>query len=243
MKKRVINTLSEEDIQIPPGWITKIYLRLEPPRKFKRKSLVGELNNKNRIDQFLRQAVDFDLLRKLNRGEYFAVDPCTAINCLAVENYYSELLVLDSLFDYIGMRHAFLCLSANEYADYVPDRPMIVIEDESGFKSIDSFVYDFESCERLKLKVMKKTFELPLLSREETALLLMSTYLSREVKAGKEIIGDIDLSEDVKSKLSGLGYSGFDVTDSSIAEIKFPGWIRDKQEKVGIGRLKEIVTR
>ncbi len=243
MKKRVINTLSEEDIQIPPGWITKIYLRLEPPRKFKRKSLVGELNNKNRIDQFLRQAVDFDLLRKLSRGEYFAVDPCTAINCWAVENYYSELLVLDSLFDYIGMQHAFLCLSANEYADYVPDRPMIVIEDESGFKSIDSFVYDFESCERLKLKVMKKTFELPLLSKEETALLLMSTYLSREVKAGKEIIEDIDLSENVKIKLLGLGYSGFDVTDSSIAEIKFPGWIRDKQEKVGIGRLKEIATR
>jgi len=243
MNKRVINTLSEKDIQIPPGWITKIYLKLEPPRKFKRKDIVGDLNNKNRIDQFLRRAVDFDLLKKLNRGEYFAIDPCTAINCWAVENYYSELLVLKSLFDYIGMQHAFLCLSANEYADYVPDRPMIVTKKENGFENVDSFVYDFESCERLKLKVMEKTFELPLLSREETALLLMSTYLSREVKAGKEIIDDIDLSEDVKSKLLGLGYSGFDVRDSSNVEIKFPGWIRDKQEKVGIGRLKEIATR
>jgi len=243
MKKRVINTLAEEDIQIPSSWITKIYLKLDPPRKFKRKDIVGDLNNKNRIDQFLRRAVDFHLLKKLNRGEYFAVDPCTAINCWAVENYYSELLVLESFFEYIGIQHAFLCLSANEYADYVPDRPMIVIEDESGFKNIDSFVYDFESCERLKLKVMKKTFELPLLSKEETAILLMSTYLSREVKAGKEIIEDIDLSENVKSNLLGLGYSGFDVTDSSNAEIKFPGWIRDKQEKVGIGRLKEIATR
>lgn len=243
MKKRVINTLAEEDIQIPSSWITKIYLKLDPPRKFKRKDIVGDLNNKNRIDQFLRRAVDFHLLKKLNRGEYFAVDPCTAINCWAVENYYSELLVLESFFEYIGIQHAFLCLSANEYADYVPDRPMIVIEDESGFKNIDSFVYDFESCERLKLKVMKKTFELPLLSKEETAILLMSTYLSREVKAGKEIIEDIDLSGNVKSNLLGLGYSGFDVTDSSNAEIKFPGWIRDKQEKVGIGRLKEIATR
>ncbi|MFW6142345.1 MAG: hypothetical protein ACOC53_07285 [Candidatus Saliniplasma sp.] len=243
MKKRVINTVSEDNIKVPPGWITKLYLTLEPPRKFKRNEVVKDIDDKNRIDQFLRQSPGYGLLKKLNRGEYFAVDPCIAVNCWAIGSYYAELLLLDSLFEYIGMDHAFLCLSANEYGDYVPERPMLVTKERIGFKELDNFVYDFRTDGELTVKVMKKTFELPLLNREETALLLMSTYLSREVKAGKEMIRDIDLNKKVKSKLSNLGYPGFDGDASIQTEIQVPDWIRDKQEKVGIGRLKEIATR
>lgn len=240
---RDVNTLSEDEVNAPPRWIISTYLGSKPPLKIERREIVEGLDNENRIDQFLRDATEFYLIKKLDRGKYFAVDPCTAINCWAVEEYYAELLVLDSLFDHLGVDHAFLCLSGYEYADYVPDRPMVVTREELGYGGVDNFVYDLSGTKKIYLKVMKRRFELPLLSEEEAALLFLSTYLSREVKAGTELLEGRELSTGLRNKLLSLGYSGYGGDKATGVEIELPGWVKRKREEVGLSRLKEVATR
>jgi len=240
---REINTLSEDKVNAPPKWIISTYLGLNPPLKINRSEIVEGLENENRIDQFLRAASEFYMIKKLDRGTYFAVDPCTSIICWAIDEYYSELLVLDSLLDHLGVDHSFLCLSGHVHADYVPDRPSVVTKEELGYQALDGFVYEFSSTEKIYIEAMKSRFEVPLLSEEETALLFLSTYLSREVKAGKEILEGLEMSSDMKNKLLSLGYSGYGGDISMSVEIKLPDWVKKKQEEVGLSRLKEVATR
>ncbi len=242
-RKIKVDTLSEDEIQAPPGWITRIYLGLEPPAEFDRSEIVEGLDDQNRIDQFLRKSQEYHLLKKLDRGRYFAVDPCVAINCWAVDDHYADLLVLESFFEHLGVEHAFLGLSGSEHADYVPDRPMIVTREELGYGELDPFVYDFSDTEKIDMKVMKRSFELPLLNEEETALLFLSTYLSREVKAGKEILDGVEIDDEVKDKLLGLGYSGYGGKKPVDLEIRSPRWVKKKQGEIGLSRLKEVATR
>ncbi|MBS3816277.1 MAG: hypothetical protein KGY76_01795 [Candidatus Thermoplasmatota archaeon] len=236
-------TLPEDKIETPPRWVTRIFLGLKPPLKFERKEILQGPNDENRMDQFLREASKYHLIKKLDRGKYFAVDPCTAMNCWAVEDYYSEILVLESLFRHLDISHSFLCLSGYEYADYVPEKPMVVTKRKSRYRGLDNFFYDFSSSCKIDLKVMKKDFKLPILSEEETSLLFMSTYLSREVKAGKEILESLEIDEELENKLLGLGYSSYGGDNPVDIEVGLPDWVRKKQKQIGLSRLKEVATR
>ncbi len=233
------STLPEDRIDIPPGWLTRKYLTLNPPAVFERK----DIGNDNLLDQFLRRSARYHMVKKLDRGKYFAADPCTAINCWAVEDYFAQILLLNSLFSHLKIPYCFLCLSTYMYSDYVPERPMVVTREDNGYKEIQNFVFDFSDREIVKLEVLKKTYDIPVLNKEDTGLLLLSTYLSREVKAGKEILGKIEVGEETKYKLLRLGYIDYGGERPVTFEVELPDWIKEKQKKVGIGRLKEVATR
>ncbi len=236
-----IPTLDEKDMRVPPRWLIKKYISLNPPKRFKRKDMLED--NKNLADQFLKKSMDYYLTIKLNRGEYFAVDPSILINCWAAMGYYAELLSLNSVFEHEGLSHAFICFSGNAYADYVPERTMVVFNEDPGFGELDYFVYDFSAEKKVKLKLFGQTYELPILDGTDTALLFLSTYLPREVKAGKEIFEGLKLSQNMKDKLLWLGYSGYGGKKPNEFDVELPNYIKEKQNALGKGKIKEVSVR
>lgn len=241
-----IPMVKKDDMQIPARWVLKSFLSLEPPRIFHVSELKDSSTDINTLNQFLNEAHKFNLVIRLQRGEYFAPPPNIAIETFAMDDYHSKLILLNSLFDHLNIQHVFLCISTNIYADYIPDRVMPVLKREpKEFEQeyIDHFVYDFKEKNTIEMKFFDNQLRIPTLSKKETAILLLSTYIPREINAGKEILNDVELDQETKDILKGMGYVRYGGKKVKKLPIKHPKFIKKWMEEIGINKLKEVGTR
>ncbi|MBS3782184.1 MAG: hypothetical protein KGY66_06710 [Candidatus Thermoplasmatota archaeon] len=239
MKIRKVN---KNKMKIPPKWLVKEYLALDLPMKFRSSDINENFSDQNTKNQFLKKATDFNLLVRLKRGLYFAPEPDITINTWAVDDYHSRLILLNSAFRYLDIDHVFYCLSADRYTDYSPERVIPVLKEEYediDQKHIDHFVYDFSGAKKLKKEIFETVFTFQILTKEDSALLLLSTYSQREVEAGKNILKDIELNSELRAALAGLGYEGYSEGNFKSIELKRPLFVQEWIEEMGFENLKE----
>jgi len=226
-------------MSIPPKWVMSQYLSLEPPGIVDIATIKAGAVSDGMAWQFVRAAEEHGLIVRIERGRYVAIDPGIAIRAAGLDSYYRYLLVIDSALTVLEEEHGFLCLSANEYADYVPEMVCPVLRHGIRIPSMDTFEYDFGATDVLTFSVLGGSVDIPVLSRADTAILLMSVYLPREVAAGRSILGEIPVTGSLLRKLKSLGYSDHgDVAGVERVEISFPEWILDKRKNYGENKMK-----
>ncbi len=241
-----IHKVNKDKMNIPPKWLIREYLALDLPMKFRSSDIKNNFKDQNTKNQFLNRATDFNLVVRLRRGLYFAPKPDIAIKTWGMDEYHGRLVLLNSAFDGLDIDHTFYCMSTDHYTDYSPGKAIPVLKEEHediDQKHIDHFVYDFsDSCE-LELEIFESTFTIPLLSKEDTALLLLSTYSQREVETGKKILEGVELSSKFRAVLAGLGYEGYAEGEFESIEIKRPQFIQEWIKEMGFENLKERARR
>jgi len=237
-----IHNVKKEKMKIPPKYLIKEYLVLGPPMKFESNDIKKNFKNENTKNQFLNKATDFNLVVRLKRGSYFAPKPDIAIKTWGMDDYYRRLISLNSAFEYLDFEYTFYCMSSSHYTDYAPEKVIPVFKqdhEEIDQNHIDHFVYDFSGTNELQLEAFETTFTIPILSREETALLLLSTYGQREVNAGSKIFENIELTSEMKAVLAGLGYERYGEGEFREIKIKRPQFIQKWIEEIGFENVKE----
>lgn len=237
-----IPRVDRKRMDIPSKWLIREYLALDPPLKFKSKDIKDLFENQNTKNQFLNKAAESDLVLRLKRGSYFAPKPDIAIKTWVMDDYYRRLILLNSAFEYLDFDHTFYCMSSSHYSDYTPEKVIPVFRqeyEEIDQNHIDHFVYDFSGTEELQLEAFEKTFTIPILSKEDTALLLLSTYRQREVNAGNKILQNIELTSEMKAVLAGLGYESYGEGEFKEIKIKRPRFIQKWIEEMGFENVKE----
>ena len=161
------------------------------------------------------------------------------MRAFALEGYFRDLLVVDNALKILEKKHAFLCLSAYEYTDYLPERIIPVLPPEELIPHLDSFGFDFSGKKTIKLSVLDRIVEISVLSSADTALLLLSTYLPREVAAGRSILKATTVNEALVRKLKFLGYSDFGgAAGADRVQITPPRWLNEKKEQYAGNRMK-----
>lgn len=237
-----IHKVDKNEMNIPPKWIIKEYLALDLPMKFESSEIKNYFKNQNTRNQFLKRAVEFNLVVRLKRGSYFAPLPDITVRTWGMDDYHGRLILLNSAFEYLEYDHSFYCMSAIHHTDYAPEKVIPVLKkdhEEIDQKHIDHFVYDFSQPEKLQLEAYETTFTIPILSRKDTSILLLSTYSQREVNAGQKILEDMDLSSDQRAVLAGLGYEGYGEGEFKDIKIKRPRFIQNWIEEIGFENVKE----
>ena len=241
-----INKVNKENMKIPPKWLVKEYLALDLPMKFRNEDIKNNFKDKNTENQFLNQAVKFNLVVRLKRGLYFAPEPDVVIKTWAMDDYYSRLLLLHSVFEGLEFDHAFYCMSSTHYTDYSPEKVIPVlreVHEEIDQNHIDHFVYDFSEIKEQRLEAYKTSFSIPLLSKKDTAILLLSTYMQREIDAGKEILEDVDKDDYLKGVLGWLGYSEYSRGEFKKIDLTRPQFIREWIDEIGFKKMKEMASK
>jgi len=237
-----IPKVDKNRMDIPSKWLIREYLALDPPMKFKSSDIKNHFENQNTKNQFLNKAADFNLVVRLKRGSYFAPKPDIAIKTWRMDDYYKRLISLNSAFEYLDYDYNFYCMSSSHYTDYAPEKVIPVFKEdheEIDQNHIDHFVYDFSGTNELQLEAFETTFTIPILSREDTALLLLSTYGQREVNAGNKILENIELTSEIKAILAGLGYERYGEGEFREIKIKKPRFIQKWIEEIGFENVKE----
>lgn len=237
-----IHKVDKDRMKIPPKWLIREYLALDPPRKFRSGDIKNNFKDNNTKNQFLNNAVDFNLVVRLKRGLYFAPKPDITIKTWGMDDYHSRLVLLSSALKGLEVAHAFYCMSAYRYTDYSPGKVIPVLKEDHediDQKHIDHFVYDFSGVEELGLEIYKSNFIIPILTKEDTAILLLSTYMQREVEVGKKLLEDIELNQDIKATLSGLGYHRYGEGEFKDVELKRPRFIQEWIREIGFENVKE----
>lgn len=241
-----IHKVDKDEMEIPSKWLIREYLALDLPVKFRNEDIKNNFKDKNNLNQFLNQAVKFNLVVRLKRGLYFAPEPDVVIKTWAMDGYHSRLILLNSAFEALELGHAFYCMSSTHYTDYSPEKVIPVLrEDHEDIDQnhIDHFVYDFSETKEQRLEAYETSFSIPLLSKEDTAILLFSTYMQREIDAGKEILEDIDLDPDLRGVLAGLGYDRYSKGEFNDIDIKKPLYIQEWIKEIGLENVKERAGR
>jgi len=241
-----IHKVDKDKMKIPPKWLIREYLALDPPRKFRSDELRKDFKDNNTKNQFLNKAADFNLVVRLKRGLYFAPEPEIAIKTWSMDDYHSRLILLNSTFEGLDVDHTFYCLSAHHHTDYSPGKVIPVLKkdhDDIDQRHIDHFVYDFSKGEELRLEVFDSAFTIPVLTKKDTAILLLSTYMQREVDAGKKLLEEIELDHDIRAVLSGLGYDRYGEGEFKEVKIKRPLFIQDWIKEIGFENIKEKAGR
>lgn len=242
VNKMKIQKVQKNKMKIPPKWLIKEYLALDLPMKFKSSELKNNFKDENTKNQFLNKATDFNLVIRLKRGLYFAPKPDIPIKTWGIDDYYRKLILLNSAFEYLELEYTFYCISADHYTDYSPEKVIPVLKEEHedvDQNHIDHFVYDFSEIEQLQLEAFESSFTIPMLSKEDTALLLLSTYGQREVNAGKKILEEIELSSELRAVLAGLGYERYGEGEFKSIKVKRPQFIQKWIEEIGFENVKE----
>lgn len=241
---RKIQSGPPDSMSIPPRWVMSNYLSLEPPRQVNIGMIKERFGSDGMAWQFVRLAEKHGLLVRTARGKYVIIDPDIAVRAFALDNYYRDLLVIDNALKILEKKHAFLCLSAHEYTDYLPEKIMPVLLPEEPYPRLDALGFVFKGNNAVKLSVFDRIVEIPILSRADTALLLLSTYLPREVIAGRSILKDIPMTKTLVRKLKFLGYSDYGIVPGvDNIKITLPRWLIGKKERYAENRIKLEAAR
>ena len=241
-----IPRINKSEMKIPPKWILREYLSLDLPMKFKSSDIEDRFKDKNNKNQFLNQANKFNLVIRLKRGSYFAPEPSIASMTWSLDDYYSRLILINSAFQYMDVDHSFYCISASIYSDYSPDRVIPVLKTKCkdiDQKYIDHFIYDHSKAKEKKIAVYDSIFDIPLLSKKDTAVLLLSTYMAREMDAGRKILEETMIDDKTKALLGGLGYDEYSEGKYKKPIIERPLFIKKWMKEVGIEKVKERANR
>lgn len=67
------------------------------------------------------------LALRIRHGHYALVDPSVAIRSWAIPRYYGESLSVTNALTRAGVPPAFACFTAGLEADYVAERPFLVV--------------------------------------------------------------------------------------------------------------------
>jgi len=237
-----IPRINKDEMKIPPKWILKEYLSLDLPMKFNSSDIENRFKDKNNKNQFLNQANKFNLVIRLKRGSYFAPEPSIASMTWSLDNYYSRLILLNFAFKHMNLDHSFYCISASTYSDYSPDRVIPVLKSDCkdiDQKYVDHFIYDHSKGNEKKIAVYNSIFNIPLLSKKDTAILLLSTYMAREMEAGRKILEEISIDDKTRALLGGLGYDEYSEGMYEKSDIERPMFIKKWMNEVGIEKVKE----
>lgn len=237
-----VDPLGEEEIDPPPPAVIRRYLSLGPPRRFSIETLEEEFGRSNVARQFATKATKRLLSVRVERGGYVAVDPSVAVRSWALPDYYARLLVLHDALDHLEIDHAFACLPASAGTDLVFERPWVVTPEETSeeIPKIERFIYDYGATRTSSLDVLGEAFELPVLSGEETALVLAATGLPREAQAASLLLEDDPPSEDL---IPSFNYVGLDLGWENLAvedpRIGFPRFVERRREALSEDLLRE----
>lgn len=164
-----------------------------------------------------------------------AVDPSIAIRAWALPAYYAELLSLHDALTRLQIDHAFACLTATAETDLVLERPWPVTREppETAARKIDRFVYHYRWEGKETIEALGESYRVPTLSLPETALLLGSTGLSREVMAAE---GIVEVQPPPDSLVPAFNFFGVrlesDTTESREPDIQFPRFIQERRRRL-----------
>lgn len=232
------NLLDTKAIDPPPRGLIQQFLSLDPPGRFRTSELSDVFDSDAKRRKFAHDAARRLLSVRIRHGEYVAVDPSVAVRTWALPDYWAGLLALHDIVDQLGIDYAFACLTAGRETDLVPGRPWLVVqppEDREEIDAVDRFVYAFreEEVGTEPTTVMDHTFDLPRLSREETALLLASTGLGRQVDAARSILEAYPPDEQLVPFFNHVGIdTGSENLESEDPGIRFPSFIEEERERL-----------
>lgn len=231
-----IEPLEEERIDPPTPTLLQRYLCLDPPTSVTIKELEAKGWSSSKARQFATHGKDSRLLVHVDRGGYVAIDPSVAIRAWALPEYYADLLVLHDALEHLDIDHAFACLTASARTGLLFDRPWLVTVERSGGQApkVDRFTYNVQSTTSETLEVLGKRFEVPAVSPEETALLLASTGLPREVEAAEEIVQAHPPPEELIAAFNFFGITvDPEILESQRPQIEFPAFIQERRDRLG----------
>lgn len=230
-----VEPLNESSIEPPSRGILQTYLSLDPPTEFSNKSLEARGMTSGQARQFAIHATRDRIAVRIDRGEYMAVDPSIAIRAWALPTYYAELLLLHDALTRLEIDHAFACLTATVETDLVLERPWPVTREppDEAARKIDRFVYNYRWEGKETIEALGESYSVPTLSRPETALLLGSTGLSREVLAAQEIVEAKPPPDGLVPAFNSFGISlGSGTTESREVDIQFPRFIQERRKRL-----------
>lgn len=146
---------------------------------------------------------------RLRHGDYALVDPSVAVRAWVIPDYYAEILTVSSVLSARKIDHAFACLTATINADYVPESPILVTthEVEESTDKLDAFRYDFPRAQvtKVKLDVIGVTYEVPILSKPEAAIVFAAMGTPRARRVARELAQGREAKEDLALKLNHYG--------------------------------------
>jgi len=234
-----ISTQSSKDMSLPPRWVMSHNLSLKPPRPVNKATIKKVFESDGMAWQFVRSAETHGLIVRIERGSYVAIDPGIAVRAAALDTYFRNILVIDNALNILKKSHAFLCLSAYEYTDYVPEKVMPVLRFGEQLSLLDTFEFDFKRCDSIKRSVLGQIVEIPILTEADTAILLLGTYLPREVAAGSSILENTQITNALVRRLKYLGYSDYG-TASGVEKVKMtlPKWLAGTKKRYAENRMK-----
>ncbi len=212
------------------------YLSLDPPARFTIGALeeMGFTSSKARL--FASQATKANVAVRLERGEYLAVDPSIAVRAWGIPSYYGDLLVLHEAARFLDVEHAFACVTAKRHSLLLFDQAWMVTKpDDSDVASkIERFSFEYQSSTMETLNVLGASFNVPVLSIEETALLLGATGLPREREAAHELIEAHPPPEEFAPWFNHYGIDlGYENLKSANPGIRLPGFVEERRTQFG----------
>lgn len=237
-----VEPLEEERIAPPTQSVLQRYLSIDPPRKFSVQDLEEEFGSSSKARQFATKATSSRIAVRIERGEYVAIDPSVSIRAWAIPDYQAHLLVLHAALEHLGINHAFACLPAGEETDLLFDWPWLVTPTQESNKAskVSRFTYDYGAIETVEMEALGETFDVPVLSLEETALVLAATGLPREVEAARSLVEGHPPDESLVPAFNYVGLDlGRDNVDVENPHIGFPEVIEHRRQSLGEDLLRE----
>lgn len=237
-----VDPLSATEIDPPRRRLLQTFLALDPPRPFTIEDLEDRGASSSNARKEASEATKSQLAVRIQRGRYVALDPSIAIRAWALPSYYARLLTLHGCLEHLDVDHAFVCLGASQETDLLFDRPWLVIGEEAAeqLSAIDRFVYAAEATDEVTLEIMGASFDLPVLGRFDTALLLAATGLPREREAAAELVDDRSISREEAANLNAFGLNvDPDVLESRTPELELPDFIEERRRQLGEELLRE----
>lgn len=248
--------LDRKRIRTPPPWVLRAYLtivdRFARRGEDRRWIFVDQLSemlgmSDGSARQLVLEGTKAHLLVRVYRGAYVLVRPSLGLRLGALPAYWAELLAVNDALDQSAYAEwAFACVTASSRTDYVPDRPWLVTHPDQVrapdapwrlFDEVDRFAYAHSpASERIKVSFLEWETEVPLLTPEETALILASTRMPREVDAATQLLDHADVEVDAALARRLNFYNVRAREDVGVWEdpdIRVPEFIEERQERLG----------
>lgn len=231
----MVHPLPPEEINPPPRGLLQQYLsavtgkpRTIPDSDVDHELLEGLLGSSSAARQAAFHWTKYHLAVRLKQGHYSLVSPEVAIGAWAIPPYYADLL---SLHDVLGARkipHAFACITASQEADYVADKPILVLPlaMERRLTKLDAVGYDFakdDDTRIVRLEALGRTYDIPALKPGPAAVVFASFGLPRATKVARDLASAKPLDERLVMQLNHFGLrTNKKLFRSSDPEIRLP---------------------
>lgn len=252
MARRVlkVRSLAADDIDPPPRGLLQHYLELayphggqaEGPADYAMSELTQVLSGSNAAKQVAHQWTRHRLAVRLRHGFYALVDPALAIRTWALPAYYADLLTQHDVLARHEIPHAFACLTAGSQADYVPERPWLVIphahaRETSGLEAI---YYDYAKAFPVGIRAMSMDLQVPALAPADAAVVLAASGLPREVKASRKLAVLHPVTRRIAEHLNAFGIrTRDDVHTSNDPQVRLPAFLSEQRHALADALVRE----